>query len=281
MAEPAGTRRPDLIVLGVGGNALATPGVPIDGATQRSAVIEAAQVLAEVVRDRSAVLTHGSGPQVGLLARQRGWPLDVLDAEAAGMIGYVLDQELGNHLPDRPIATLLTQIEVDPDDPAFAMPTKPIGPAGDRHLVASPEPQRIIELHTIELLVDAGVLVVCAGGGGIPVVTDASGARRGVEAVIDKDRATALLAIGLGAADLVLLTDVDGVYDRWGTDEATRIDRARAADLGTSAFAAGSMGPKVEAACRFVQATGGTAHIGALADAPAVASGDAGTTITR
>src|SRR4029079_986744 len=224
------------------------------------------------------VVTHGNGPQVGLLALQgeaygaevAPYPLDVLGAESEGMIGYLLDQELVNVLGGRQVATLLTQVIVDADDPAFARPTKFIGPvyfrsdadilaaergwhvAPDgprwRRVVASPEPRSIVELPTIRLLVEAGVLVVCVGGGGIPVVVERDGRLRGVEAVIDKDRAAALLACRLGADALLLLTDVSAVQRDYGTPQATPIAAATAEELLTLGLPAGSMGPKVEAA---------------------------------
>jgi carbamate kinase len=245
---------------------------------------------------------------VGLLALQSAaykevglYPLDVLGAESEGMIGYLLEQELGNELPGRRVATLLTQTIVDADDPAFARPTKPVGPVYDgataarlaelrgwtvapdgdrwRRVVPSPEPRRILELATIDLLVDAGVIVVCVGGGGIPVVEGPDGSLHGVEAVIDKDRAAALLATGLRADALLLLTDVDAVYEGFGTPDARPIRLASLEELDPDDFAEGSMGPKIEAACRFVRATGGIAAIGSLQDAAAVLRGDAGTTI--
>jgi carbamate kinase len=256
------------------------------------------------------VLTHGNGPQVGLLALQASayadvppYPLDVLGAESEGMIGYVLEQELGNRLPGRSAVTVLTQVIVDPADPAFAAPTKPIGPvyseeqarrlerelgwtvARDgqhfRRVVASPEPVEIVELAAIRMLVDAGAIVVCTGGGGIPVTLDRSGRLHGVEAVIDKDFAAALLARRLDADFLLLLTDVAAVERDWGTASARPIARAGSPELRSLAFEPGSMQPKVEAACRFVEATGATAAIGALEDAVRVIAGEAGTTVTR
>jgi carbamate kinase len=229
------------------------------------------------------------------------YPLDVLGAESEGQIGYMLDQALLNALGGRPVATLLTQVIVDLDDPGFAHPTKPIGPVYDnataeqlasergwaiardgahfRRVVASPEPRSIVELETLKLLVGARVLVVCVGGGGIPVAVDRDGRLRGVEAVIDKDLAAALLARGLGADALLLLTDVPAVQADWRTPVARDIRRASPEQLRAGSFAAGSMGPKIEAACRFVEATGGQAGIGALADARAILEGERGTLI--
>jgi carbamate kinase len=254
------------------------------------------------------VITHGNGPQVGLLALQGDayvqvppYPLDVLGAETEGMIGYLLDQELVNALGARPVATLLTQVIVDPGDPAFERPTKFIGPVytqerarqlafarqwtvaadGDhwRRVVPSPEPRGIVELPTIRLLVEAGVLVVCGGGGGIPVVVDRDGRLHGVEGVIDKDLAAALLAEGLGADALLMLTDVDGVHVNWGTPQARRLSEISVGELAGMTFAAGSMGPKVQAACRFVDRTGGMAAIGSLADAAEILRGRRGTRV--
>jgi carbamate kinase len=209
------------------------------------------------------------------------YPLDVLGAETEGMIGYLIEQELRNQLPQCQVATLLTQIEVEPRDPAFVHPSKPIGPLytrveaeklarerswaiapdgdGYRRVVPSPEPRRILELPTIRLLLEAGILVICAGGGGIPVVIPAAGGIRGVEGVIDKDLAAALLAQELGADALLLLTDVDAVYDNWGTPQAKPFRQTTPQKLRQHQFAPGSMAPKIEAACRFVEATGGMA----------------------
>jgi carbamate kinase len=254
------------------------------------------------------VVTHGNGPQVGLLALQaeayqevHPYPLDVLGAETEGMIGYLIEQELRNQLPQCQVATLLTQIEVEPRDPAFVHPSKPIGPLytrveaeklarergwaiapdgdGYRRVVPSPEPRRVLELPTIHLLLEAGILVICAGGGGIPVVITAAGGIRGVEGVIDKDLAAALLAQELGADALLLLTDVDAVYDNWGTAQAEPFRQTTPQKLRQYQFAPGSMAPKIEAACRFVEATGGMAAIGCLQDALEMLEGKRGTIV--
>lgn len=298
-----------LIVVALGGNALLRRGEPLDAEIQRRNVKTAAHAVAELAREQQVVVTHGNGPQVGLLALQaaaypgtKPYPLDVLDAESEGMIGYLLDQAIGNELPGRDIATLLTQVIVEFDDPAFQRPTKPVGPVYDaeaaqrlasehgwtvapdgdqwRRVVPSPEPHDIVELRTIELLVDGNIIVVCTGGGGIPVVLDDQGALRGVEAVVDKDASSALLASLLAADLLLLLTDVAGVSVDWGTPNAKLVRRANPEELGRYTFAAGSMGPKVTAACQFVEETGADAAIGALADAMAIVHGDAGTTIS-
>jgi carbamate kinase len=296
------------LVVALGGNALLRRGQPMDAAVQRANVKVAAEALAEIARDHELVITHGNGPQVGLLALQNAayepvapYPLDVLDAETEGMVGYLLEQELGNHLDRERLATLLTQVIVDPDDPAFTHPTKFVGPtydAGDacrltdrrgwamardgdahRRVVASPEPLQIVELAAIRLLVDQGVTVICSGGGGIPVMADGRGGLQGVEAVIDKDLAAELLARGVDAEGLLLLTDVDGVYTGWGTEDAHRLERVTVDQLRGLDLPAGSMGPKVDAVCRFVEHTGGFAAIGALADAEAILAGEAGTIV--
>jgi carbamate kinase len=296
------------IVAALGGNALMRPGERPSAAVQRSNLRRAAGAIAALARKHALVVTHGNGPQIGWLALQaeaatggRPDPLDVLGAESEALVGYLIEQELGALLPDRELATLLTQVEVDPADPAFGAPTKPIGPlyttreradavagerdwrmaavpGGFRRVVASPEPRRVRELGAIRRLVEAGVLVICAGGGGIPVVVTPGGGLRGVEAVIDKDLTTALLAEALGADHLLLLTDVESVYADWpGTAEPIR--RADPAALRAHRFAPGSMGPKVEAACRFAERSGGVATIGALCDAERLLGGAAGTRI--
>jgi carbamate kinase len=296
------------VVVALGGNALLQRGQPADAAAQRRNVVIAVEALAELAAEHEVIVTHGNGPQVGLLALQgeaypqvQPYPLDVLGAESEGMIGYMLEQELVNALGGRPAATLLTQVIVDAEDPAFAHPTKFIGPVYDRstserlaaergwhvapdgphwrRVVPSPEPRSIVELLTIRLLVEAGVLVVCVGGGGIPVIVDRDGRLRGVEAVIDKDRAASLLARGLGADALLLLTDVSAVQRDYGTPYATAIALASADELLALDLPDGSMRPKVEAAASFAETTGGHAAIGGLADAAEVLAGRSGTTI--
>jgi carbamate kinase len=273
------------LVIAVGGNALVGAGDHVDALHQRAALSDAGPALAAAVGDRPVVMTHGNGPQVGHLgaAASAGGdpePLDVLDALSQGLIGYLLEEELSARLPDRSVVGVLTRVEVDPDDPAFAHPTKPVGPRGPgRRLVPSPEPRRIVELDAIATLVRAGHLVVAVGGGGVPVVTGADGVRRGVEAVVDKDLASSLLAVGLDAEALVLLTDVDAVVDRWGTAGARPLGRVSVGDLDPDAFEAGTMAPKVAAAVRFVRATGRRAAIGALAQAADVVAGGRGTQI--
>ena len=298
------------IVVALGGNALLKRGEPMTAGTQRANVGRAAASLAELIgAGHQIVVTHGNGPQVGLLALQAAagpedgaYPLDILGAESEGMIGYLIEQELDNCLADETlIATLLTQIRVDAKDPAFLAPTKPIGPVyeeatarklaadrgwqiardGDkwRRVVASPAPLEILEIKVISLLVERGVVVICGGGGGIPVVARADGSFVGIEAVIDKDWASALLVEQLGADMLLLLTDVDAVYLDFGTPQARRIRSAGAAALSVDQFAAGSMQPKIEAAICMATATGKPAAIGRLEDAGAIVLGKAGTTI--
>jgi carbamate kinase len=295
-------------LVALGGNALLRRGETPDAATQQARVEETAPALAELASEHRLVLTHGNGPQVGLLALQAAayrevapYPLDLLGAESEGMIGYVLERALRNALSGSSVVTLLTQVVVRADDPAFTRPTKPIGPeygreeasrlaqergwtvapdvGGYRRVVASPEPRGIVELDTIELLLGAGITVICAGGGGIPVAASAGGSLVGIEAVIDKDLTAALLAERLGVAQLLLLTDVPAVELDWGTPQAQPIHRTTPQELRRIDFAPGSIGPKVEAACRFVERTGGTAAIGSLDQAAAVARGDVGTQV--
>ncbi|MBE2245213.1 MAG: carbamate kinase [Burkholderiaceae bacterium] len=300
-----------LIVTALGGNALLRRGQPMTAQNQRDNVRIAAQALAPVAAEHDLVVGHGNGPQVGLLALQGAsyaavetYPLDVLDAQTEGSIGYMIEQELGNLLPfERPFATLLTMVEVDLHDPAFGNPTKFIGPVYDkadadrlaaekgwvfkpdgdkwRRVVASPEPKRIFELRPMKWLLDKHTIVIAAGGGGIPTAYDPAGERKliGVECVIDKDLATELLARELGADLYVMLTDADAVYESWGLPSQRAIRRASPEALAAMSFAAGSMGPKVDAACRFARATGKRAAIGALADLGRILDGEAGTMI--
>lgn len=274
------------ILVALGGNALLRRDQPADASTQQQNIEVAARGLATIAADHELVITHGNGPQVGLLALQNAayeevapYPLDVLGAESEGMVGYMLDLALHNELPDREVVTVITEVVVDAQDPAFEAPSKPIGPGDARRLVPSPEPRAIVELRSLRTLIDAGALVICAGGGGIPVAVDGGGTMRGVEAVVDKDLTAALLARRLDADLLVMLTDVDGAYRDWGDPSQCLLDSATPQQLRGMGFEAGSMGPKVEAACRFVEATGGRAAIGSLEKAAEIVRDEAGTQI--
>jgi carbamate kinase len=303
------------LVVALGGNALLRRGEALTAENQRANVRAACRSLAPVALEHELVISHGNGPQVGLLALQGSaytavdtYPLDVLGAQTEGMIGYMIEQELGNELPfERHLATLLTMIEVDGDDPAFANPTKPIGPVytedeakrlegekgwtfkldGDsfRRVVPSPLPKRIFEIAAISALLSQGAVVICAGGGGIPtryVDEPVPAGKRlvGVEGVIDKDLASALLAIDLEADMLVIVTDVDAAYTDWGTPEQRPIRRATPEALAAAGFAEGSMGPKIRAACQFVEATGSRAAIGSIHDTVDLVRGEAGTIVS-
>jgi carbamate kinase len=278
---------------------------------QRANVRIACKSLAPLAEEYNLVIAHGNGPQVGLLALQAAayndvepYPLDVLGAQTQGMIAYMVEQELGNVLPfEKPIATVLTMIEVDPHDPAFDDPTKFVGPCYDeasaaalkaekgwafkkdgeswRRVVASPEPKQVFELAPIRWLMEKGTVVICAGGGGIPTVYLPDGTRTlvGIEAVIDKDFAAELLAEKLGADVFVMATDAEGVYTDWGTPEQELLGRVTPEDLADHEFAAGSMGPKVKAAVRFVNATGKRAAIGRLEDISRIVRGEVGTNV--
>ena len=267
--------------------------------------------LAEVHKHHQLVIAHGNGPQVGLLALMDAaytavdpYPLDVLGAETVGMIGYIIEQELGNIIPFKDhIVTVLTQVVVDPGDPAFQNPTKPVGPIYDRveaeklrkakgwsmaadgkhfrRVVPSPKPQRIIELNVIRMLVDNGIVVICAGGGGIPTAYDQDQKLYGVEAVIDKDLASALLSRELDAEMFVMLTDVANVYTDFGTPQQQSIRAAHPDALEQLDFAEGSMGPKIQSACQFVRETGKQSAIGKLSDLTGIMSGEAGTLISN
>ncbi len=296
------------LVVALGGNALLRPGEPLTEETQLRNVKVAAKAIRDLSRDHEVIVTHGNGPQVGLLALEAEayrdvppYSFDILVAETQGMIGYLLEQALRNEMPGRPLATLLTSVLVDAADPAFAKPTKPVGPTypedvahklaaergwqiaattgGFRRVVPSPSPVGLLEMDAVRVLVDAGVLVISAGGGGVPVVETAEGRLEGVSAVVDKDLSSARLAESVSADRLLLLTDVPCVYDGWGTPDAWPLIRLTASDLRSKSFADGSMGPKVEAACQFVERTGGEAVIGALEDASDLLRGLAGTTV--
>ncbi|HSX69288.1 MAG TPA: carbamate kinase, partial [Pseudomonas sp.] len=290
------------LVIALGGNALLRRGEAMTADNQRENVRIACEQIAKVAAGNELVIAHGNGPQVGLLALQGNaydpanpYPLDVLGAETEGMIGYMIEQELGNLLPfEVPFATILTQVEVDSGDPAFKTPTKPIGPVyskedaerlaaekgwsiapdGDkfRRVVASPRPQRIFEIRPVKWLLEKGSVVICAGGGGIPTLYD-NGKLKGVEAVIDKDLCSALLAEQLDSDLLVIATDVDAAYVDWGKPTQQAIAQAHPDELERLGFAAGSMGPKVQAACEFARNTGKVAVVGSLANIEAIVQG--------
>jgi len=300
-----------LIVAALGGNAMLQRGQPLTDTVQRENIRQAAKPLAELVRaGHQLVITHGNGPQVGLLALQglaykpdELFSLDVLGAETEGMIGYMIEQELENELDHAvPVATLLTQVVVDANDPAFENPTKFIGPVYEesearkradalgwqiardgqywRRVVPSPAPQEIPDLNAIRFLIDRGAVTICAGGGGIPVLRRPDGSLTGVEAVIDKDAVSARLAVEIGADRLLLLTDVDGVYRDFGTDHAARLSELAASEVDQFEAPAGSMGPKLVAAKTFANESDGVAVIGNLNDTVAMINGQAGTRIT-
>ncbi|MGY4026958.1 carbamate kinase [Aeromonas rivuli] len=295
------------VVVALGGNALLRRGEPLEADIQRKNIATAAKTIAQIAQEYNVVLVHGNGPQVGLLALQNSaytkvspYPLDVLGAETQGMIGYMLIQELKNLMPSSNVTALLTQVQVDPKDPAFANPTKFIGPVYEeaearalavekqwsvkadgkffRRVVPSPLPQRIVEGDAIETLIAQGHLIICTGGGGIPVTWD--GQRlTGIEAVIDKDMSAAYLAKQIKADALLILTDADAVYLDWGKPTQHPLRVTSPAELAGVQFDAGSMGPKIEASCEFVKATGGMVGIGSLEDGLAILRGEAGTNI--
>jgi carbamate kinase len=299
------------ILVALGGNALLRRGEEMTAENQRRNVRIAAEALAPLGREHQLVITHGNGPQVGLLALQSAayqqasaFPLDVLGAQTEGMIGYMIEQELGNLLPfEQPFATILSMVEVDPDDPAFENPSKPIGPVyteedsrrlaaergwvmapdgdGFRRVVASPLPKRIFQIRPVKWLLEKGCIVICAGGGGIPTMYAPGRRLQGIDAVVDKDRASCLMARELEVDLFIMATDADAVYLDWGKPTQRAIRRASPRALAAHDFATGSMGPKVEAAVEFAESTGKTAAIGALADVTRIARGEAGTLLTR
>ncbi|MGK2928894.1 MAG: carbamate kinase [Acidimicrobiales bacterium] len=298
------------IVAALGGNALLQRGQIPDASVQEANVAEAVDALAPVAGDHELVLTHGNGPQVGVLAVQSAsdphlttpYPFDVLGAQTQGMIGYWLLQSLQNHLPRRQVAAIINQTLVSATDPAFDDPTKFIGEIYDertarrlaeeqgwtvkadgthwRRVVGSPQPLRVVETELIRQLLAGGAVVVCAGGGGVPVIRNEDGRLDGVEAVVDKDLASSVLAVALDADALLILTDVANVFRSFGTPEQEAITRATPSSIRRERLPAGSMGPKVEAACRFVEITGGMAAVGRLEDAAEILEGTAGTIVT-
>ena len=298
------------IVVALGGNALLKRGQKPDAGVQEDNVRRAIAAIAPLASEHELVLTHGNGPQVGVLALQSAsdpnlstpYPFDVLGAQTQGMIGYWLLQAMQNSVRGRRVAAIINQTLVQAADPAFDNPTKFVGEVYDksaaeslaeergwtvredgdgwRRVVGSPRPQRVVETRLIRLLLESGAVVVCAGGGGVPVVRDERGDLRGVEAVVDKDLTSAVLAEALDADVLLVLTDVSAVFKDYGTPAQAPILRETPAGLRALDFASGSMGPKVDAVCRFVELTGGMAAIGALEDAVAILAGRAGTVVT-
>lgn len=298
------------VVVALGGNALLRRGEALSVEAMAKNIAVAAKAVAGIAREHDVLVTHGNGPQIGMLALQAeanadmpSYPLDVLGAESEGMIGYMLERALRNEMPEREIVTVLSQVVVDQADPAFGNPTKPIGPVYDsptakklaeergwtvaadgegfRRVVPSPRPQHILGLRVIERLLDQGVITICVGGGGVPVIKAEANRLQGVEAVIDKDRAAALLALETGAEALLLLTDVEGVWPAWPPEEGPPLRMISAGELVSASLDPGSMGPKVEAACAFIGGGGSFAGIGALADAGQILAGGAGTRIVR
>lgn len=298
------------VVVALGGNALLKRGETPDASVQEANVAVAVRALAPLAHHHELVVTHGNGPQVGVLALQSAsdphlttpYPFDVLGAQTQGMIGYWLLQALQNELPDRQIASIINQTLVSATDPAFADPTKFIGEVYDeararqlaaergwvvkpdgshwRRVVGSPEPRRVVETRLIRLLLTSGAVVVCAGGGGVPVIRNSDGKLEGVEAVVDKDLTASVLAEALDADALLILTDVANVFTGFGTPEQAPVLRATPTELRDHDLPAGSMGPKVEAACRFAEVTGGMSAIGRLEDVAAILAGTAGTIVT-
>ncbi|WP_058912299.1 carbamate kinase [Entomohabitans teleogrylli] len=295
------------LVIALGGNALLQRGETLCAENQQRNIRLFSEMIPQLARDYQLVIVHGNGPQVGLLALQNAayqespsWPLDILVAESQGMIGYTLVQELTRSMEATPVTTLLTRVEVSPDDEAFAVPGKFIGPVYSpeqqqsleqqfgwemkrdgqyvRRVVPSPTPQRIVDSAAITTLLDAGHLVICCGGGGVPVIAGQQGFQ-GVEAVIDKDLTASVLASALNADHLLILTDADAVYRDWGTPQAQAISHTTAQELKPFAAPDGAMGPKAAAVIRFVEQTGNTAYIGALQDAPRILAGEKGTRI--
>ncbi|WP_281645231.1 carbamate kinase [Parendozoicomonas sp. Alg238-R29] len=297
-----------LVVMALGGNAILQRGQPLEAHIQRENIRTAARSIAAVAKHHQVVLTHGNGPQVGLLALMNeayeevnNYPLDVLGAQTQGMIGFMFEQELRNEMPGKKICTVSTQTIVDPSDPAFENPDKFVGPVytyeeaqviknanpawvlkedGNyfRRVVPSPHPKEILELPSLRHIVASGdITVICGGGGGIPVRRDSEGKLHGVEAVVDKDRASRALAEGIEADGLILLTDVPAVETNYGQPGSRRIKECTPQEFEAFPFAAGSMKPKVESVCHFVRAGGKFGAIGALDSAEDILTGKSGT----
>ncbi|MFL5997982.1 MAG: carbamate kinase [Streptomyces sp.] len=300
------------IVITLGGNALLRRGDHPDAAVQQANIDRVVTAVAALALEHEVVITHGNAPQIGLLAMESAadpvltspCPLDLLVAQTEGLIGSLLVRALYDTLPGRKIAAVVTHTLVRADDPAFGRPAKRVGPVyprdvahslarrrgwhiakdatGWRHVVASPAPQGIVETETIRDLLSCGALVICAGGGGVPVTADNdTGALHGAEAVVDKDLTAALLAEELKADFLLILTDVPNVYSDYGTPDQRPVLDVTPDALRRGDFPDGSMGPKTEAAARFVERTGGLAAIGALDAAYQIVHGRSGTLVRR
>lgn len=298
------------IVIALGGNALLHRGERPDAAVQEANIDRVTTAIAALAQEHEIVITHGNGPQIGLLAVESAadpalsapYPLHLLGAQTQGMIGSLLARTLHDALPGRRIAALVTHTLVRADDPAFDHPTKFVGQVypyevastlartrgwhiaadttGWRRVVPSPAPERILETDTVHELLNSGTLVICAGGGGVPVTADQdTGALTGAEAVVDKDLTAALLAEDLKADFLLILTDVPCVYAGYGTPDQRPVLGATPAELRRGGFPDGSMGPKTEAAARFVEHTGGLAAIGSLDAAYEIVHGRSGTLV--
>lgn len=297
------------LVIALGGNALLQRGEILSAENQQRSIQVFAQRVATLARDYQLVIVHGNGPQVGLLALQNAaytespaWPLDILVAESQGMIGAAIAQALTQNTGGCPVTTLMTRVEVDPQDEAFATPGKYIGPVYQpdqqaeleqrygwtmkadgqyiRRVVPSPIPQNILDGEAIQMLMEAGHTVICCGGGGVPVVAQGNG-YVGTEAVIDKDLTAAVLANTINADHLLILTDADAVYEHWGTPQARALRHVTTEELAPFAAPDGAMGPKAAAVIQFVKQTGRSAFIGALKDAPQILTGEKGTCVTQ
>lgn len=297
------------IVIALGGNALLQRGEILSAENQQRSIQVFAEMASELARDYQLVIVHGNGPQVGLLALQNAaykespaWPLDILVAESQGMIGFAIAQALASSTGNASVTTLMTRVEVDPQDAAFSTPGKYIGPVYQpdqqteleerygwqmkadgqyiRRVVPSPTPLKILDSDAICTLMDAGHMVICCGGGGIPVIAQGDG-YQGTEAVIDKDLTAAALAQSINADHLLILTDADAVYENWGTPQARALRHVTPEELAPFAAPDGAMGPKAAAVIQFVKQTGNAAFIGALKDAPQVLAGEKGTCVMQ